>query len=111
MPATVTDDSAPVAEEDPAGSDGATPAGLVARITWRHAAAWLGVAAVTVLATRVVLDNFVLVEVRLPGADVRARLGWVVVVSSLVGFVVGWAVGRSSRGRLNRCGQDLPGEG
>lgn len=66
-------------------------------MTWRHAAVWISLAAVTVVVTLIVLDNFVLVELHLPGAEVRARLGWVVVSSALVGLLIGWVIGRWSR--------------
>ena len=41
--------------------------------------------------------NFVLVEVRLPGGDVRLRLAWVAVVPSLCAFGAGVAYARLSR--------------
>jgi len=71
-------------------------------VTWRHAVLWVCLAAVSVVATLVVLDNFILVELRLPGAAVRARLGWVVVTSVGVGFLSGWVVGRAGRRRVRR---------
>jgi hypothetical protein len=40
--------------------------------------------------------NFVLVDVRLPGGDVRLRLAWVAVVPSLCAFGVGVAHARLS---------------
>ena len=79
-----------------------------APVTWRHAAIWVCLAAVSILATLVVLDNFILVELRLPGAAVRARLGWVVVTSVGVGFLAGWIVGRSGR-RVSRADRGRPG--
>jgi hypothetical protein len=75
----------------------ATAGSAAPPVTWRHAAIWICLAAVSLLATFVVLDNFVLVEVRVPGAAVQARLGWVVVTSVGIGFLAGWVVGRLGR--------------
>jgi uncharacterized integral membrane protein len=68
-------------------------------------------AAVSLLATLVVLDNFVLVEVRFPGAAVQARLGWVVVTSVGVGFLAGFLAGRMGRRRVSRADPGRPGSG
>jgi hypothetical protein len=92
-------------ERVPAAADLAPP------LTWRHAALWVCLAIVSVLAVLVVLDNFVLVELRLPGAAVRARLGWVVVTSVGAGFLAGWIVGRTGRrsSRITHSDPDQPG--
>jgi hypothetical protein len=108
MPAdvlTTTDTRSPleVPERAPVAA-GPTPP-----VTWRQAAIWVCLAAVSVLATLVVLDNFVMVELRLPGAAVRARLGWVVVTSVSAGFLAGWIVGRTGRGRVSRSDRGQPG--
>jgi hypothetical protein len=102
-----TEGRLPVGAPEP----GPTDAGPTAPVTWRHAAIWVCLAVVAVLATFVVLDNFVLVEVRLPAAAVRARLGWVVVTSVGFGFLAGWIVGRTGRrsSRVNRSDRDQPG--
>lgn len=86
---------------DPDGRPGRGPDAIPGergrRVTGAHAAAWCGAAVVAVLVTLVVVDNFVVVELRLPLATVTARLGWIVVCAALVGFAAGWVVGRFSR--------------
>ena len=84
--------------------------GLAARVTWRHAAVWIALAVLAVVVTLIVVDNFVLVEVRLPGAEVRTRLGWVVVSSAVVGLVVGWVLGRWSRPAISVSRRARPDE-
>jgi hypothetical protein len=101
-------DAAP-AEDVATGEATTETARLAPPVTWRHAAIWACLAAVALLATLVVLDNFILVEVRLPGRAVRARLGWVVVSSVGIGFLAGWVVGRLGRRRVSRADRGLPG--
>ena len=54
-------------------------------------------AAALVALTLFAAANFVLVDVRLPGGDVRLRLAWVAVVPSLCAFGLGVAHARLRR--------------
>jgi uncharacterized integral membrane protein len=58
-------------------------------VTWNRAWRAVVVAVALLVLTLFAAANFVLVDVRLLGADVRLRLGWVAVVPSLVAFGLG----------------------
>lgn len=79
------------------GSPTTTEPDLPAGPSWRRAAGWCGVAVIAVLVTLLVVDNFVVVELRFGWAAVSARLGWIVVLATAAGFVAGLVTGRLSR--------------
>jgi hypothetical protein len=85
------------------------------RATWPQAARAVWLAVVLLVALSLLAGNFVLVDVRLWGADVQTRLGWVLIVAIAAGFALGRAhaalvsaAPRPSRGRRRTGGRVAP---
>jgi hypothetical protein len=68
-------------------------------MTWRRALRALAVAGALLLVLTFVAANFVLVDLRLWGLDVRTRLAWAAVVPAGVGFAAGMLFARTREAR------------